>query len=56
MLGFGQTPEVEPDPEPEGTTSFDGGARQPAPLPPEPHGQWLGRVLRGEVPPGPPPE
>jgi hypothetical protein len=41
-------PEPEPDPTPR-VPGFDGGARQPAPLPPETHEQWLSAVLRGEV-------
>jgi hypothetical protein len=30
------------------TPSFDGGARRSPPLPPEPHGEWLVRVLWDE--------
>ena len=49
MLGaVSDTPDSTTPPEAKPTPSFDGGARQSPPLAPESHGEWLGRVLRGE--------
>jgi hypothetical protein len=41
------TPEAEA-PQPT-VPSFDGGARQTPPLPPESHNEWLARTLRGKA-------
>jgi hypothetical protein len=52
MRALGIAP-ADPTPESDRTPpvpSFDGGARQSPPLAPESHGEWLVRVIRGEVP------
>jgi hypothetical protein len=52
LLGIAPAPESDPTPESDSTPGvpwFDGGARQSPPLPPASHGEWLAKVIRGEV-------